>query len=271
MITYYKAGVLLIWLSAFLGCKKQSDLGVTKTPVIKDPIAVVSGNAGDTIIKEVAPVIPSKILPKDTTTKYVVVLGSSTAAGWGASRWDSTWIGRLRSKLDADSMRVNIVNFGEPGYVTYQGMPSGYAVSGRPQPDNNRNITRALTFHPVLVIINFPTNDISNNYSNSEILNNYKVLAELLKAQNVEYIITGTQPRNFSSLEQRQRLKNLNDLMEPVYGNHYNNYLEKLSTPSFEIQGRYSAGDGVHLNNQGHKVLYESFMAFPLFRKVAGY
>jgi acyl-CoA thioesterase-1 len=266
MVTVNKVKVLIIIALAIVGCKKQAKLEMAKMPFDN----TVSVPTDTTLLYKLD---SSSLKPtKDTATKFIVVMGSSTAAGWGASRWDSTWVGRLQNRLNKDSMKVNVINLGAPGYVTYQGMPSGFSTPpGRPQPDAYRNITRALTFHPVLMIFNFPTNDIANNYSNNEILDNYKQLIEIADSQKIEYIITGTQPRDFPSIEQRQRLKNLNDLMQPIYKGHYNNYLEKLSSPLFTVLNTYSAGDGTHLNDKGHKLIYESFISFNLLRKAVGY
>ena len=254
--------LLLAFAFLIISCKKSNsdESSATNLPTATE----------DSIIPK-AIVNEPKAVVKDTSTKVVVVLGSSTAAGWGASRYDSCWVSRLQNRFNKDSMRVKVINLSSPGYVTYHGMPSNYSPpNGRPWFDGGRNISKALTYHPTLIIFNYPTNDISSNYSDNEILGNYDTLVKIMNVENVEYIITGTQPRNFSEI-QRQRLKDFNDLMEPLYRTHYINYLNKLSTVNCFIQDKYSAGDGIHLNDKGHQVIYESLMSFPLLKKVIGY
>lgn len=258
--------VLLIFTVAIGGCKKSN--------TVPAPLASASTTVTviDSVPQKATVTEPKPVVKKDTTTKVVVVLGSSTAAGWGASTYDSCWVSRMQSSFNKDSMRVKVVNLGAPGYVTYHCMPSTFAPpNNRPWSDVGRNITKALTYHPKLIIYNFPTNDIASNYSDIEILKNYEILVKLMKQEDVDFIITGTQPRNFNDIAQRQRLKNLNDLMEPIYDEHYVNYLSQLSSPSFTILDKYSAGDGTHLNNKGHRIVFESLMASPLLKRIIGY
>lgn len=258
----YQIFVFLFFIAAGIGCKKQ-------LTDVKPSIIATGSKLTDTADNvSITPIVVNKTV-KDTSTKTIVVLGSSTAAGWGASNYDASWVARLNKQLLIDSVKVKFINLSSPGYVTYQSMPTKSVIpAGRPQPDQSRNLTRAMDFNPTLIILNFPTNDIANNYSNEEILSNYAKIVEVMKGKGIEYIITGTQPRNFSSLEQRQRLKELNELLKPIYTNHYNNYLEKLSSSTFTILDEYSAGDGTHLNNKGHNIIFESFMSFPLLNKL---
>ena len=256
---------LLLLLVGIWGCKKSA---INPASMASGPTSVA---ITDSVPQKVTVTEPTPVV-KDTTTKVVVVLGSSTAAGWGASTYDSCWVSRLQSAFNKDTMRVKVVNFGAPGYVTYHCMPSTFSPpNNRPWSDVGRNITKAITYHPKLIICNLPTNDISSSYTDSEILSNYAILVKIMKDEGIEFIITGTQPRNFYDIVQRQRLKNFNDLMEPLYGSHYVNYLSELSSPSFTILDKYSAGDGTHLNNRGHRVVFESLMASPVLRKTIGY
>lgn len=221
--------------------------------------------------------IPASVDPdpikQDTVNKYIVVIGSSTAAGYGASVRDSCWVARLRSKLVGDNKKFKVINFGVGGYTTYKLMPTGYVseIEKRPQVDTNRNVTAALKYHPALVIINLPSNDIAANFRDEEILKNYRVIIRTIASSRAEYIITGSQPRNFPAIEQRKRLKIINDKMISEYPTHIDDYFKKISTPTFGILKKYSAGDGIHLNNAGHRVIYQSIYDFPLFKNVADY
>ncbi len=213
---------------------------------------------------------PAKI-PVDTT-KIVVIIGSSTAAGFGASVADSCWAGRLNGKLIADKKNVKVINLGVGGYTTYKLMPTlTPTLLRRPAVDTNKNVTAAIKFKPALVIINLPSNDIGANFRDEEIIKNYKVIVQPLIDRKIDYIITGTQPRNFKLAEQRTRLKILNDKMISAFPNHIADYLRKLSTPTYALQKLYSAGDGIHLNDKGHKVIYQAVFDFPAFKTFAGY
>src|SRR5689334_18302519 len=108
--------------------------------------------------------------------KKLTVLGSSTAAGNGASVIDSSWVGRLQAsfrKNMSDGIDTPINNRAVPGYVTYQSLPTGYPTPpARPLPDPNANITYVLSEvpKPDVVIINYPTNDIVSDYTPKEMM-----------------------------------------------------------------------------------------------------
>jgi len=254
-----KLFALFVIVAIFTSCKKDS---------LTD----------DGFDRNVSPInIPGSLeidpVKQDTANKYIVVIGSSTAAGYGASVRDSCWVARLRNKLVADNKRFKVINLGVGGYTTYHLMPTGYvsSVSKRPVVDTNKNVTAALKYHPALVIINLPSNDIAANFRDEEILSNYRVMARTLASSRIDYIVTGSQPRNFPTVEQRKRLKILHDKMIKEYSTHLDDYLNKVSTPTYGIQKYYSAGDGIHLNNNGHRVIYQSIFNFPIFKAVADY
>src|SRR4051812_9855264 len=108
-------------------------------------------------------------------TKTFVILGSSTAFGTGASSPDSSWVGLVSAKFAKDKKSFKVVNLAAAGFGTYQILPVNTPnTSGKPNIDVEKNITKALSFKPDMIIINLPTNDIAAGYSTSEILDNYK-------------------------------------------------------------------------------------------------
>jgi acyl-CoA thioesterase-1 len=255
-----KVFFLLLLIVTASACRKNSltgeDLGNSNLP-----INIPSNPLG---IDPTAPPID--------TTKIIVVLGSSTAAGFGASKADSCWAGRLNGKLMADKKGFKVVNMGVGGYTTYHLLPTSTAPKPwRPAVDTNKNVTAALKLKPSLIIINLPSNDIGANFRDEEIMLNYRAIVRVIASNNVPYIITGTQPRNFITTEQRKRLKTLNDKMISGFPGHIADYLRKLSTPSYNIYRPYSAGDGIHLNNSGHKIIYQTISNFSVFKTVANY
>jgi len=200
-------------------------------------------------------------------TPNIVILGSSTAAGTGANPIDSAWAFRLQATVNKTSKKANFINLAVGNYTTYHVMPSASNIEGRPAPDTARNITKALSYKPSLVILSFPSNDIAFNYSDDEILHNYAVLTHLLDSAKVQYIIFSTQPRNFTDVNQRMRLGTLNDKINSVYTYHTNDFLNALSVSNYMINPIYSSGDGIHLNNAGHAVIYNATLKHPLFLK----
>ncbi|MCB0844148.1 MAG: SGNH/GDSL hydrolase family protein, partial [Bacteroidetes bacterium] len=85
----------------------------------------------------------SQSSPCVTNTGYhIVVLGSSTAAGAGASPSDSAWVNRYRSYLQGFNPDYQVTNRAQGGFNSYRIMPTGFTPpSGRPNADTIRNIT----------------------------------------------------------------------------------------------------------------------------------
>ena len=196
------------------------------------------------------------------TTPVIVIMGSSSAAGGGATPPDSGWAYRLQTLTGS---KANFTNLAYGGYTTYEALPTGTHSAARPAPDTTRNITKALSLKPALVILNYPNNDVAEDYSDDETLANYATLVHLLDSARVQYIIFGTQPRDFDDANKRMRLKTQNDKIKSIYTYHVNDYLAPLSTPTYSIKPQYEAGDGVHVNNAGHVVILNATLKQSIF------
>ncbi|MBS1532922.1 MAG: SGNH/GDSL hydrolase family protein [Bacteroidetes bacterium] len=203
--------------------------------------------------------------PKPQGPALVVILGSSTAAGDGASPRDSAWAYRIQGIVNKNGTKATFVNLAVAGYTTYQAMPNGYHVANRPVPDTTANISKALSLKPKLVIISFPSNDIADNYTGAEIMHNYSVMTHMLDSARVQYIVFGDQPRNFPTYNQRLREKTLNDTIKNIYAIHVNDFFLPLSTTTYLINPIYSAGDGIHLNDSGHALIMNATLKQPIF------
>ncbi len=206
--------------------------------------------------------------PQPKVTPTIVIMGSSSAAGVGANPVDSCWAHRLQATVNQASTKANFINLAYGGYTTYEAQATGSVTASRPAPDTARNITKALSYHPTLVMISYPSNDIAWNFTDDEILNNYAKLTHLLDSAKVQYIIFSMQPRDFTDAAQRMRLKTLNDKIISVYTFHVNNFLDQLSTATYSIKPQYESGDGIHLNNAGHAVILNATLQQPIFMNV---
>src|SRR3982751_4521754 len=95
--------------------------------------------------------------------KKVVVVGSSTSYGTGASTYDSAWVGKLQlyfRQNSNDGLDTVVTNLALGGFTTYQVMPTGFTPpAGKPAPDPARNVTMALSLSPDIIIFNLPSND----------------------------------------------------------------------------------------------------------------
>lgn len=243
---YLYSCVLLAALSIACGKNENAD--------IKDP--------GTT------PTTPNNPAPTKADSATIVIIGSSTAAGMGANPADSSWVNRLKLSTKDNKRVLTYFNLGIVGLTTYQGIPKSFTKSGRPATDTLHNITAALSFRPSLVIMSYPTNDVAYDYTDDEIMDNFNEMIRLLDSAKVKYIIFGTQPRNFPDVAYRTRLKTLNEKMQTTFGEHFTNVYDTLAAEDGTIRAAVAYGDGVHVNNTGHDILYHKIAEHTVFQGV---
>ncbi|MFN3694164.1 MAG: GDSL-type esterase/lipase family protein [Ignavibacterium sp.] len=190
--------------------------------------------------------------------KYIVVLGSSTAAGTGANPIDSAWVNRFRYNLNLLDTSYKVINLAVGGYSTYDVMPSEFIPpAGRPYPKPYNNITYALEYNPATIVVNLPTNDAAYNYSITETITNFDTLISIAARRDIPIWICSPQPRNFSNQSQMNLLFQLLDSSFTRYNNYVIDFWNGIAQSNGFILPQFNSGDGIHLNNAGHRILYE--------------
>jgi hypothetical protein len=199
----------------------------------------------------------------DTGTCIIVVLGSSTAAGAGTSHPDSTWVNRYRKHISQNNTKYEVINLAKGGYTTYHILPTGSIISAGISItiDTARNITKALTYNPYSIIVNMPSNDAANNFSVQQQLDNFNLMSDTANANDADIWICTTQPRNFSNFNQIQIQKDTKDSILAIYGNNAIDFWNGFADINGHIDSIYDSGDGVHMNDLGHFVLYDRVMS----------
>ncbi len=207
-----------------------------------------------------------KIVTTDKT-ENIVVLGSSTAAGTGPSSPDSAWVNRYRKYIFSKNTTVKVINLAVGGYTTYQLMPDGFTPpQGKPKPDVAHNITKAISFNPKAIIINLPSNDVANGFSVQEQLANYDSILAKAAEVNIPVWISTTQPRNFSE-EKRTMQVEMRDSTFARFGKFAIDFWSGIADSNNKIKPEFNSGDGVHLNNAGHRILFERVVAKQIYEQ----
>jgi lysophospholipase L1-like esterase len=198
--------------------------------------------------------------------KVIVVLGSSTSAGAGASVADSAWVNRYRKYVQSLDPTAYVLNLGVGGYTTYDIQASDYvAPAGRPAPKVNNNITYALTYEPSAIIINMPSNDATGGFTVTEQMANFRRIAGIAAANNIPLWLTTTQPRNLSAQTSRDNLMAVRDSILAQYGPRAINVFNDLGEADGSLKPVYNSGDGIHLNDLGHKLIFDKVVASGLW------
>lgn len=195
----------------------------------------------------------------------MVILGSSIAAGVGATTYDSAWAGRYAKHLPARNPAWQLTNLAVPGYTTYHVMPKGWKTpAGRPAVDTSHNITKALSLRPDCLLISLTGNDIANGYAASEYEANFDTLHALATRAGVPVWITTPLPRTAVDSAKRKRVLDLKTRILSRYAPRAIDYYEGLGDAAGAILPAYNSGDGIHPNNAGHALLYGRVLAADL-------
>ncbi len=201
-----------------------------------------------------------------------VIMGSSTANGVGASSYANSWAGRTTDFLNSnntDGADTIIYNIAQPGYDTYQEMPDNFVPPpGRPLPDGDYNVTKALSYNPDVIIISLPSNDISYGYAKSEMINNLRLMSSTIFGAGVRCYITTPQPRNDFDQSYRDSLRAMVDSVNASFGPYAVDFWNCLVTTDGlnmlkpELQ---ATGSSIHVNDDGHNLLFGRIMDSYIF------
>ena len=198
-------------------------------------------------------------ISSDTTSCPIVVIGSSTAAGTGVTNPDNAWVNRFREAVFQNDTRYPIINLAQGGYTTYHLLPTGNPLAGNVgiTIDTERNISKALSFNPSGIIINLPSNDAANFFSVQNQLTNFQLMVDEASLQGVDTWVCTTQPRNFSNAAQIQLQLETRDSIFSIYGNKAIDFWNGFADVNGFILPEVNSGDGVHLNDDGHQLLFD--------------
>lgn len=209
--------------------------------------------------------------------KKVVIMGSSTAFGSGASSYANSWAGKTEAYYNqnmSDGLDTIFYNIAAPAYDTYQEMPTGFVPPvGRPLPDDAFNVTKALSYAPDIVIINLPSNDINYGYAKSEMMFNLRLMSATIFATGTTKCFVATpQPRNDLSQDFRDSLLTLVDSINNSFGLFAINFWDCLVTTDglSMLKDVFRAiPSPLHVNDLGHNELFLKVIDKDIFGTVS--
>jgi predicted peptidase/lysophospholipase L1-like esterase/chitodextrinase len=214
-----------------------------------------------TVVSAVSSGMSSIDLSWNASTPYpnnldIVVLGSSTAAGYGVSQANS-WVGRLDTWLTTNTTGHTLTNLAMGGFSTQDVRADGSS----PTPDSNRNITKALSLNPDIIIVNLPSNNVALGIPLSTTMAHYAELKAAADLAGVTILFTTTQPRDFggSQTTERHLLEDEANAIRAAFGNKVIDIYDYLTDFSNDnrIKVSLGLGDGTHLNDTGHAYIFE--------------
>jgi lysophospholipase L1-like esterase len=197
--------------------------------------------------------------PEPAAPPAWVVLGSSTAAGVGATEGRS-WAARLATTLAARGLRVD--NRARSGANTYQALPADAArPAGRPATDPQQDVARALETAPRVLVLAFPSNDAMLGYPAAETVANLRLMRDAARRRGVGVLVLSSQPRDDAGSGARAAMAAADTALAAELGACFVDVRAALSAADGRIAPAYAAGDGIHLNDAGHALIHTQLWA----------
>jgi acyl-CoA thioesterase-1 len=188
-----------------------------------------------------------------------LVLGSSTAAGSGATPGRS-WTARLDATLRGRGAELD--NRARVGATTYHALPAGQArAADRPATDPAQDVAVALDSQPRVLILAFPSNDAASGYTAEESTANLLLMRQQARLRGVGVIVLSSQPRDSASAQARAAMLATDASLAAELGDCFVAVRAELDDAQGHIAPAYAAGDGVHLNDAGHGVVFDRLWA----------
>jgi lysophospholipase L1-like esterase len=188
-----------------------------------------------------------------------LVMGTSTAAGVGAPAEDG-WVALLGQALAGQGVRVT--NAARAGTLTYHWLPAATArPPQRPATIDALDVLKLQPASPRLVLLSFPSNDAMAGISAGETIDNLLLLRRVELDRGAVVFVTSSQPRDDADAAQRATMQAVDAALAAGLGGCYVDIRSSLVGDEGGLAADVAAGDGVHLNAQGHRKLFERLFA----------
>jgi hypothetical protein len=198
----------------------------------------------------------------DCPAQVLGVIGSSTAAGGGATVFDSSWVGRTQLFFKNRGELTKYFDLAYSGSTTWNGMPSsfvfphGVTITPADTPDRADNETMLLRLGSNVVVVAYANNDIVNGFTLTQCMSNLRVIYDSVLAAGKTCWVTTTQPRSDQPDSIRRILLQGRDSVLNEFPGRALNFWDPVVDPStLGILPQYGAPDLIHLNDAGHAQL----------------
>jgi lysophospholipase L1-like esterase len=182
---------------------------------------------------------------------------------------DSAWVWRYRRYINTFDPHARVINFAVGGYTTYDVMPTGYVPpAGRPTPKVNNNISAALAYRPNAIIVALTSNDAAYGYSVGETMANFDSVRHRSASAGVPIWFTSCAPRNISEPARLAALIATKDSILRRYAPRTIDVWNGFAQADGWILPQYNSGDGIHLNDAAHAILFQRVVAARIWETI---
>lgn len=185
-------------------------------------------------------------------TPKIVVIGSSTAAGTGASTPASSWVGLLRPWA-WETLGWRVDNLATPGTLTSS---ATCAIA-------DSALKKAFALGATHLIVSFPSNDATVGIAPKLTLKYWNSIFQCAAENGVKVAAMSTLPRAGLTPDQSKSIAQVDQSLKQILGPCFIDIKNELIAPDgVNPKISLSAGDGVHFNDQGHLVIFNRVTDF---------
>jgi hypothetical protein len=191
------------------------------------------------------------------TDIHVVVIGSSTAAGTGPVNPANAWVNRYRDYLQTINPNNLVTNLAVGGTTTYHIMPDWFvpSIAGRPAVTPAKNVSQAISLGADAIILNMPSNDVSNGFGTNEQMFNFQLISSVADSAGIPVWVCTTQPKTSLSTAQKAIQIAVRDSVLSYFGSKALDFWTGFADASNGLATFYDSGDGTHMNDTAHAEL----------------
>lgn len=195
------------------------------------------------------------------TRAKLYVLGSSTAAGIGASSPAKSWTSLLNAHL-IQKRQSSLTNWAVPGALTASALCRGTAPTA-PAGKQWQAANWAMQAGATHLLLAFPSNDAVAGVSAKDILSQVSSIQQCAQAMHVKVAVLSTLPRAGLQSAQKRVIRTVESELRNKFGSCYIDVYAQLVEPlGFEPARDLSAGDGIHFNDAGQHVIFDAVRNF---------
>jgi acyl-CoA thioesterase I len=162
----------------------------------------------------------------------------------------------------AGSSGDRVDNRARSGATTYAALPAAQdRPAGRPATQPTQDVALALETNPRVLVLAFPSNDALLGFTPAETVANLLVMRDAGRSRGVAVVMLSSQPRDDASASANSAMQASDTALVAEFGACFVTVRDVLADPPGRIAPRYAFGDGVHLNDAGHRLVFERVWA----------
>ncbi len=190
-----------------------------------------------------------------------MILGSATAAGEAVANPRRAWARHSQYEFTRFDTRRRVYNLGRERFNVWALLPTGDAVPPGIMIDTARNLTAALDLQPEVLIVNVPDAASTSDTAITLQLAAYARIMQQAEAEGVKIYLASPQPRVVDADEIARQVAMRDSMLSRFGAARITDVWTRLATAEGSMRPEFDFGDGVQVNDDGHREISRQVLA----------